>query len=187
MMMNNYQFQLVFSLHPNEDAEQYLDALFEAGCDDALISMGKQGYLAADFTRESPSAYDAIKTAVEAITKAISHAKLIKAGPYIANLSEMANLFGCSKQNLSKYSRGESPKSDSFPCPIVSGKVDYWYVLDVALWFSKNKTKQNKMNIMKQDIDNLKAIHDLNIAIEEVRNQDNHDNNFLNLVKSIAA
>ena len=52
-MMNNYQFQLVFLLHPNEDAEQYLDALFEAGCDDALISIGKAGYLAADFTRES--------------------------------------------------------------------------------------------------------------------------------------
>ena len=182
-MMNNYQFQLIFSLHPNEDAEKYLDALFEAGCDDALISMGKPGYLAADFTRESSSAYDAIKTAIEAVTKAITHAKLIKASPYIANLSEMANLFGCTKQNLSKYARGESPKSDLFPNPIVSGKVDYWYVLDVALWFYK----QNKMNIGKQDIDILKAIHDLNIVIEEVRNQYNHDNNFLKLVKSIAA
>jgi len=182
-MMNSYQFQLVFSIHPNEDAEQYLDALFEAGCDDALISIGKPGYLAADFTRESSSAYEAIKTAIEAVTKAISHAKLIKAAPYIANLSEMANLFGCSKQNLSKYARGESPKSDSFPCPVVSGKVDYWYVLDVALWLYKN----NKLNIQKQDIDSLKAIHDLNIAIEEVRNQYDHDNNFLDLVKSIAA
>ena len=185
--MNNYQFQLVFSLHPNEDAEQYLDALFEAGCDDALISMGKPGYLAAEFTRESSTAYDAIKTAIKAITKAISHAKLIKASPYIANLSEMAKLFGCTRQNLSKYARGESLKSNSFPCPIVSGKVDYWYVLDVALWLSQNKTKQNKVNIRKQDIDILKAIHDLNIAIEEVRNQYNHNNNFLNLVKSIAA
>lgn len=181
-MMNNCQFQLIFSLHPDEDAEQYLDALFEAGCDDALISMGKPGYLAADFSRESSSAYDAIKTAVEAITNTITHAKLIKAGPYIANLSEMANLFGCSRQNLSKYARGESPKRNSFPCPIVSGKVDYWYVLDVALWLS-----QNKMNIRKQDIDILKAIYDLNTAIEEVRNQYNHDNNFLNLIKSIAA
>ena len=181
--MNSYQFQLVFSIHPNEDAEQYLDALFEAGCDDALISIGKPGYLAADFTRESASAYEAIKTAIEAITKVIPHAKMIKAAPYIANLSEMANLFGCSKQNLSKYARGESPKSDLFPCPIVSGKVDYWYVLDVALWLYKN----NKMNIQKQDIDGLKAIHDLNIAIEEVRNQYNIDHNFLNLVKNIAA
>jgi hypothetical protein len=187
MMMNSYQFQLIFSLHPNEDVEQHLDALFEVGCDDALISMGKPGYLATDFTRESSSAYEAIKTAVEAITTAIPHAKLIKAGPYIANLSEIANLFGCTRQNLSKYARGESPKSDSFPCPIVSGKVDYWYVLDVALWLSQNRKKQNKMNIIKQDIDILKAIHDLNIAIEEVRNQYDHDKNFLNLVKNIAA
>jgi len=181
--MNNYQFQLVFLLHPNEDAEQYLDALFEAGCDDALMSIGKAGYLAADFTRESITAYEAIKTAIKAVTDAISHAKLIKAGPYIANLSEMANLFGCTKQNLSKYARSESPKKESFPCPIISGKVDYWYVLDIASWFYK----QDKMNIQKQDIEVLKAIHDLNIAIEEIRNQYDNDNDFLSLVKDIAA
>ncbi len=182
-MMNNYQFQLVFLLHPNEDTEQHLDALFEAGCDDGLMSIGKAGYLAADFTRESVTAYEAIKTAIENITKAIPHAKLIKAGPYIANLSEMANLFGCTKQNLSKYARGESPKKESFPCPIISGKVDYWYVLDIASWFYK----QDKINIQKQDIEALKAIHDLNVAIEEIRNQYNHDSDFLNLVKDIAA
>ncbi len=182
-MMNNYQFQLVFLLHPNEDAEQHLDALFEAGCDDGLMSIGKAGYLAADFTRESVTAYEAIKTAIKNITKAIPHAKLIKAGPYIANLSEMANLFGCTKQNLSKYARGESLKKESFPCPIISGKVDYWYVLDIASWFYK----QDKINIQKQDIEALKAIHDLNVAIEEIRNQYNHDSDFLNLVKDIAA
>lgn len=182
-MMNNYQFQLVFLLHPNENAEQHLDALFEAGCDDGLMGIGKAGYLAVDFTRESATAYEAIKTAIESITKAIPHAKLIKAGPYIANLSEMANLFGCTKQNLSKYARGESPKQESFPCPVISGKVDYWYVLDIASWFYK----QDKMNIQKQDIEALKAIHDLNIAIEETRNQYDHDNDFLSLVKDIAA
>ena len=131
--MNEYDFTLKFSL-PSvmmvDDA--ILDKLFEAGCDDALMSIGKAGYLAADFTRESITAYEAIKTAIKAVTDAISHAKLIKAGPYIANLSEMANLFGCTKQNLSKYARSESPKKESFPCPIISGKVDYWYVLDIA-------------------------------------------------------
>ncbi len=181
--MNNYQFQLVFLLHPNEDAEQHLDALFEAGCDDGLMGIGKAGYLAADFTRGSITAYEAIKTAIKAVTDAIPHAKLIKAGPYIANLSEMANLFGCTKQNLSKYARGESLKKESFPCSIISGKVDYWYVLDIASWFYK----QDKMNIQKQDVEALKAIHDLNIAIEEIKNQTDHDNDFLSFVKDIAA
>jgi hypothetical protein len=181
--MNSYQFQLVFSLHANEDAEQYLDALFESGCDDAIMGVGKKGYLAADFTRESSSAFEAIKTAIEAISQAIPHAKLIKAGPYIANLSEMAHLFGCTKQNLSKYARGESADSEPFPCSIVSGKVDYWYVQDVALWFFK----QNKLNIQKSDIEVLKAIYDLNIAIEEIRNEYDHNNDFLSLVKLVAA
>jgi len=182
-MMSNYQFQIIFSLHSNEDAEQYLDALFETGCDDAVMGVGKTGYLAADFTRESSSAFDAIKSAIEAITQAIPHAKLIKAGPYIANLSEMANLFGCTKQNLSKYARGESASSEPFPCSIVSGKVDYWYVLDVATWLFK----QNKLNIQDNDIDTLKAIHDLNVAIEETRNEYEHNNDFLSLAKQVAA
>ncbi len=181
--MINYQFQLIFSLRSSEDAEQYLDALFEAGCDDAVMGIGKTGYLATDFTRESSSAFDAIKTAIEGITQAIPHAKLIKAGPYIANLSEMANLFGCTKQNLSKYSRGESASSETFPCSIVSGKVDYWYVLDVAIWLFK----QNKLKIQDTDIEIIKAIHDLNIAIEETRNEYDHNNDFLSLAKQVAA
>ena len=182
-MMNSYQFQLIFSLHSVEDAEQYLDALFESGCDDAVMGVGKKGYLAADFTRESSSAFDAIKTAIKGITQAIPHAKLIKAGPYIANLSEMAHLFGCTKQNLSKYARGESANNETFPCSIISGKVDYWYVLDVALWFYK----QSKLNIQDSDIEVLKAIHDLNIAIEEIRNEYDHNNDFLSLAKQVAA
>ncbi len=181
--MNNYQFQIIFSLHSNEDAEQYLDALFETGCDDAVMGVGKVGYLAADFTRESSTAFDAIKSAIEAITQAIPHAKLIKAGPYIANLSEMANLFGCTKQNLSKYARGESASSEPFPCSIVSGKVDYWYVLDVAIWLFK----QNKLNIQDNDIEVLKAIHDLNVAIEETRNEYEYNDDFLSLAKRVAA
>ena len=43
------------------------------------------------------------------------------------------------------------------------------------------------MNIKKQDIEALKAIHDLNFALEETRNQYDHDNDFLSLVKDIAA
>ncbi len=181
--MTNYQFQLIFSLNSNEDAEQYLDALFEAGCDDAVMGVGKIGYLAADFTRESLSSFEAIKTAIEAITQAIPHAKLIKVGPYIANLSEMANLFGCTKQNLSKYARGESASNEAFPCSIISGKVDYWYVLDVAFWLFK----QNKLNIQDNDIEILKAIHDLSVAIEETRNEYDHNNDFLSLAKQVAA
>ncbi len=126
---------------------------------------------------------DAIKTAIEGITQAIPHAKLIKAGPYIANLSEMAHLFGCTKQNLSKYARGESPSSEAFPCSVISGKVDYWYVLDVALWFYK----QNKLNIQESYIEVLKAVHDLNSAIEEIRNEYEHNNDFLSLAKQVAA
>jgi len=181
--MNNYTFQLIFSLHTNEDADQYMDALFEAGCDDAVIGIGKKGYLAADFTRESASAFDAIKTAIEGVTQAIPHTKLVKAGPYIANLSEMAHIFDCTKQNLSKYARGESASNEPFPCSIVSGKVDYWYILDVALWLHK----QNKLNIQETDIEVLKSIHDLSIAIEEARNAYEHNDNFLSLAKKVAA
>lgn len=45
------------------------DALFEAGCDDATLSI-QYGCLYAQFARQSPSLYEAILSAIENVKKA---------------------------------------------------------------------------------------------------------------------
>ena len=57
------------------------------------------------------------------------------------NLSELAFLFDCSKQNMRKYARNEMASVDSpFPFPVVSGKTSYWLVAEVAQWLERYST-----------------------------------------------
>tara|TARA_R110000796_G_scaffold131969_2_gene247427 strand:+ start:222 stop:470 length:249 start_codon:yes stop_codon:yes gene_type:complete len=70
--MSEYQFTLTFSLPEGyENAEQYLDALYEAGCDDALIGTGQVGSIALEFVRDAESATVAINSAIENVKTAI--------------------------------------------------------------------------------------------------------------------
>jgi len=52
-IMNDYIFLLTFKLNKNEDPEQYLAPLFEAGCDDAIFGLGKKGQIDAEFKSRS--------------------------------------------------------------------------------------------------------------------------------------
>lgn len=137
--MNTYNFELFFNLNPGEDGWDFQDSLYEAGCSDAMISIGQKGVIEMTFNREAESAIDAILSAIENVLTAITHATLENIRPDIQNLTEMAFLFGTSKQNMRKYANNEVVKvSESFPAPVVIGKIAYWHTLDVALWLKNN-------------------------------------------------
>jgi hypothetical protein len=75
--MTSYDFVLRFVLpDPGANPAQFLDALFEAGCDDAVIGIGLPGSVALDFSREAASADVAVRSATEAVMTAIPDAKL---------------------------------------------------------------------------------------------------------------
>jgi hypothetical protein len=160
--MNTYEFELEFKLLENENFDKYIDQLFEAGCNDATIGHGLQGFVHAMFHREAENALDAVSSAIDNILTAIPHAKLIKADPFLMNLSEMADLFKCTKQNLSKYATGKSAVKNSFPRPLIYGKTDYWHILDIAIWLKTH----TKMDISDSTIEILKVIRALNAEIE---------------------
>lgn len=77
--MNDYDFILKFDL-PEKDAdpEQFLDALYDAGCDDATIGVGQRGRISLNFIRQSTSAAEAISSAIVDVKKAIPEARLIE-------------------------------------------------------------------------------------------------------------
>ena len=71
-----YDFTIVFDLPvPSVDPAGYLDALYEAGCDDATVGVGEPGSIELDFTREASSAEEAMSSAVADVLKAIPGAK----------------------------------------------------------------------------------------------------------------
>jgi hypothetical protein len=137
--MNNYTFILNFALPGREDnPEQYLDALYDAGCDDAAVGVGQYGMVGLDFTRAAASAEDAIRSAIENVRTASPGAALMQAGPDLMGLTEMAEIFGFSRQNMRKYATGQSGGPGAFPPPVVLGEPSLWHLAEIVGWLKKN-------------------------------------------------
>ena len=123
--MMEYEFILKYALaDEHTNAEQYLDALFEAGCDDATIGTGKTGAIALEFVREAASADEAVLSAIADVKKAIPDAELIEVSPDLVTPTEIATVIGCSRQNIQKLSLTQK-KTLSQPN---SPKLGWWHL-----------------------------------------------------------
>lgn len=133
--MQEYEFELIYRLDDNEDPQAYLDTLFENGCSDASPSVGQPGWLGLSFCREADNATIAVKSAIQDVSKAIPHAELCRAHPWLMNISELAWEFGFTKQNMQKYLRGATSLGQG-PAPVIAGKTSYWNVALAYAWLS---------------------------------------------------
>jgi len=61
----------------SDDPEVYADALYGGGCDDALIGIGKKGYIALDFSRMANTKTEAMESAIQDVLKVVPGAALI--------------------------------------------------------------------------------------------------------------
>jgi hypothetical protein len=155
--MKDYEFILKYALPEHaSDPEQYLDALYEAGCDDALIGIGLHGRLALDFTRNSTSALAAITSAMQDVKKAIPMSRLIEATPDLVGISDLAALLGHSRQNMRKIVY----KSD-FPNPMHAGSTPLWHLCPVLDWFKTS----DKHEIDEPFIETLKEVSGVNMHV----------------------
>ncbi len=133
--MNEYEFTLKFRLPDgNGDPAQFIDALAEAGCDDATVGIGQRGRIALDFTREAPNALEAIVSAVEAVKVAIPYAELVEAAPDFVGLTDVAELIGCTRQNIRKLRLGNAA---TFPDALHDGSQAFWHLRPLLVWFSE--------------------------------------------------
>lgn len=164
--MNKYIFMLNFSLPvPDDDPEQFLDALFEAGCDDASVGVGRRGLIGLDFTRRASSAEEALKTAILDVRRAIPRANLVQAGPDLVGLTEVAKIFGFSRQNMQKYATGKSASQKAFPTPVVLGVPSLWHLAEIVAWLKLNTTVQPAEEV----IEVAKAAAKINLNTEKER------------------
>lgn len=75
-----FTFTLSYDLTSDEsDMDALMERLAEESCDDALVGVGQLGRLALEFVRESPSADDAIESALENVRRAVPNGRLIEA------------------------------------------------------------------------------------------------------------
>lgn len=139
MSRNEYDFTLKFSLADRHlDPSTYVEQLGEAGCDDALIGTGEKGKIALQFNREASSALEAVSSAINDVLSVIPNAKLTEATPDLVGLTEIAEVIGCSRQNMRQL---VIRHSNSFPEPIYSGSLNLWHLLTVLDWFEERQGK----------------------------------------------
>ena len=127
--MTEYEFTLTFTLpDAQDDPVQHLDALFDAGCDDAVVGTGTSGTISLEFNRDADSATNAIDSAIHDVMGAIPGASLIEAKPDMVGLTDVGEILDCSRQNIRKYAVGYP----IFPRPAITGKFHLWHLWEIA-------------------------------------------------------
>jgi predicted DNA-binding transcriptional regulator AlpA len=164
--MTNYDFVLNFNLpHREDDPDKYLDALYEAGCGDATVGVGQFGMIGLDFTRAAHSAEEALRSAIRNVLAAIPEANLVQVGPDLVGLTDVADILGCSRQNMRKYATGQSSTREVFPTPVIIGEPSLWHLAEIAAWLKSNAGVLMVAGLFEVS----KAAAEINFEIETAR------------------
>ena len=152
--MTDYDFTLKFDITSLEcEPESLLDQFYEAGCDDAIIGIGRPGRIALNFTREAKSALEAVSSALRDVNTVIPKAKLIEATPDFVGLTDIADILGCSRQNIRNiYIKYQS----TFPSPIHEGSITIWHLAKVLSWFKEKENYKVEDSLLEVSETNMK-------------------------------
>ena len=138
------------------------DALFEAGCDDALINY-KNGVVYLDFDREGVALESTIISAIKDIESADIGALIVSVAPeHLVSLSDIADRVSITRQAVSLLMQGARGPGN-FPKPVlkISNKSPLWRWSAVAEWFYKQgKIRDHGV------IDSANVVEDINVALE---------------------
>src|SRR5258707_9108813 len=130
----DYEFTLKLKLAANDaNAEEVVERLGMAGCDDAVVGIGQPGRIALQFTRNAESAEKAIISALKDVKSAIPEAKLIEVGPDFVGLTDVAELVGVTRQNMRKLMMMHA---DSFPAAVHEGSTALWHLAHLLQWLN---------------------------------------------------
>jgi predicted DNA-binding transcriptional regulator AlpA len=158
-----YIFTLKYQL---ADHDSDLDALVErlgaAGCDDAVVGMGQPGRLALEFSRESGSAEEAVRTALADVKNAVPSARLIEASPDLVGLTDVADVVGISRQAMRKLMLAHRT---TFPMPVHEGSASIWHLAEVLDWLNMRGGYQIDPRILEA----ARVALEVNITKETIR------------------
>lgn len=158
--MKEYDFTLNFSLTDAKlGAEQVLERLGKKGCTDALVGIGQAGRVALHFTRVAPSAFEAVRSALSDVKRALPPAELVEASPDFVGLTDVAELIGFTRQNMRKLFLRHGA---AFPTPVHGGNPAIWHLAKVLRWL----TDRERYRVDERLLEVAEAAMQLNIAKE---------------------
>jgi len=136
--MAEHHFELIIQ---GELTDAIVDALFEAGCDDATFS-AKGDIITAEFDRERPALFDAVISAIEAV-EAVGGLEVLHVAPdelvWAAEIAQRTSRTRQSVDQLIKAKRGPG----GFPAPATHAtRNPLWRWSEVEAWFSVYEGRQ---------------------------------------------
>lgn len=137
--MKTHTFTLVLSGIAEIDAEVE-DRLFEAGCDDALLST-RDGVPFLDFDRDSESLLVAITGAISDVEGAGPALRVIRVEPdELVTASEIAERTGRSRESIRLLAAGKRGRG-GFPPPVrgLKSRMRLWRWAEVIAWMAEHE------------------------------------------------
>ncbi len=134
-----HSFTLFFGGAHVLDDRQF-DALYEAGCDDALFGI-RDGVQYGAFDREAGSFSEALASAIEAVTGAVPGLRVVRIEPdELVTMAAIAERGGISREYVRLLANTERGPG-GFPAPVarVDNKTRLWHWPDVAHWLIEHR------------------------------------------------
>jgi len=134
--MTNYNFTLIVE-GADLQSEANVDALFDAGCDDALVGVA-DGIQYAEFDREAATLEAAVLSAVTDVER-VADARVIRlADAGLVSMADIAERAGRTRESIRLLVAGERGPGE-FPPPVTDprGRYRLWRWSEVQRWFSE--------------------------------------------------
>ncbi|MBP6121232.1 MULTISPECIES: helix-turn-helix transcriptional regulator [Providencia] len=144
------------------------DALFSAGCDDALVCFyGKSVYL--EFDREASTLDVAVGSAINDIESSGLNVRVESVNSALVGLSDIADLTGLTRQAVALMKDG-ARGNGNFPCPLqrLKGNSPLWDWASVARWLRDN----NRLSEQSELYENAQALCKWNLVLRNCANND---------------
>ena len=143
------------------EREDFSDPFFEAGCDDATISIQK-GLVVLEFDREARSFSSALLSAIVAVESA--GAKVERVEPdYLVNASDIALRAKLGRSAVSNYALGLRGKGFPHPVARVTTDSPLWDWVQVSRWM------YNHRRIARSAVVEAAVVREINRIVAEDR------------------
>lgn len=130
-----------------------VDALHEAGCDDATLGV-RDGAAYAVFDREAESFSDALRGAIDDFLRALPQARIVRIEPDdLVTMATIARRCGRTRESI-RLLANEDRGPGGFPPPVASvdERTRLWHWPDVARWLNEHRKARIEIDAEAADL-----------------------------------
>jgi hypothetical protein len=147
-----HSFTLFFNGADVLDDEQF-DALYDAGCDDALFGV-RDGAQYGAFDREANSFSEALASAIGDVTSAVPGLQVVRIEPdELVTMAAIAERSGLSREYIRLLSSNQRGPG-GFPAPVTYAdhKTRLWHWPDIAHWLTEHQKAKVDLDAHAADL-----------------------------------